>query len=314
MILPKFDIKHFAAIICCALIGLLPAAGCTQTNRVDAPNAAARTDLREVTDDLGRRIVVPAKIERVVSLAPNVTENVFAVGAGSKLVGVTTYCDYPAEAQKIAKIGDTIAPNLETIIALKPQLIIASTDSQLEAFIRRADAQNIAVFVTDAKSLDAVFKDLRALGDLLGTKEQAEKLVADLQKRQTAIEEKVKGQTPVKTFFQVSPEPFTIGRASFITDLIERAGGVSVTADAPESYFKISKETAVALQPEAIILSVNEAMGANNNEPFEAFRSAPAIKNNRVYRLNGDLLVRPGARLVDGLEALAKALHPNVFR
>lgn len=313
-ILRSFKFKKLilaVLIVCCAFA----ATATTACKQIDSAQTATTTaNLREATDDLGRRVFVPTKIERVVSLAPNLTEDVFAVGAGAKLVGVTAYCDYPADAQKIVKIGDTLKPNMETIVALKPQLVLASTDSQLEAFVNALQTNNIPVYVTDAKTLADVLGNLRAIGDLLGARDNAEKLVVELEKRGAIAEEKAKSQTPVKVFFQVSREPlFTVGKNSFITDLIRRAGGASVTADVPEAYPKISKETALALQPEAIVLPVNDSMGAGNDEPADVFANSPAVKNNRVYKLDGDLLARPSPRLVDGLEALAKVLHPNVF-
>lgn len=270
--------------------------------------------MRETIDDLGRKIEVAERIERVVSLAPNLTEEVFAVGAGEKLVGVTSYCDYPAEAKNIPKIGDTINPNLEAIIAQKPQLVLVTTASQIESFTRRMDERGIPVFVTNPKTLEDVLKNLRQLGELLGTKEKAEALVRDLQNRISNVENRIKNETPVRVFVQISPEPFTVGRDSFVTDLVKRAGGESVTKDIAESYPRISKETALASQPEAIILSSGSSMDAANSAPSEIFRESPAVKNNRVYRINGDFLARPGPRLVDGLEEIARALHPQVFQ
>ena len=269
---------------------------------------------REVTDDLGRLVRVPERIERVVSLAPNLTENVFAVGAGDKLVGVTTYCNFPAEAEKINKIGDTQNPSVETIIALKPQLVLVSTASQLETFAAQMERQNIAVFVTAPRSFENVLQNLKQLGDLLGTNEKAEKLIDELKARAANVETRVKNETPVRVFVQISREPlYTIGKDSFITDSIRRAGGISVTADVPESYPKISKETALAAAPEAVILSADDSMGEFNSEPADALKDSPAVKNKRVYKINGDLLVRPSPRMVDGFEAMAQALHPNKF-
>jgi iron complex transport system substrate-binding protein len=302
--------KSFYIALILMPLALSFSAGCQSANSARVDDAAQV----EVTDNLGRKIKIPAKIERVVSLAPSVTENIFAVGAGDKLVGVTTYCNYPVEAQQKPKIGDTLNPNLETVIAAKPQLVLASTDSQLEVFTRKLEEQNIPVYVTDAKDVEAVLRNLRGIGELLGAKETAEKQIADLQARLAVINSKIQGKNPVKVFVQISPEPlFTVGKASFITDLVKRAGGVSVTADVPDAYPKISKETALAAQPEAIILSFDEGMGAANGEPAAVFKDSPAVKNNRVYKINGEWLARPSPRLVDALKAMAKALHPDLF-
>ena len=275
--------------------------------RSEKPAVSDRSAAREMTDDLGRRVIVPQKIERAISLAPSLTESIFAVGAGDRLVGVTTFCDYPPEAEKIPKVSDTLTPNLEAIIALRPQIIFVSTASQLENFFNTLEKQNIAVFVTAPNNLDDVFKNLLTFGELFGTKPQAEKLVGELKSRVAAVSEKVKDKTPVKVFTQIDKDPlYTIGKDSFITDLITRAGGESVTKDLPTPYPKISRETALASNPDAIILSES----ANNLAPNEVFKNSNAVKNGKVFKISADMISRPGPRLVDGLEQIAKDLHP----
>jgi len=266
---------------------------------------------REVTDDLGRKIKIPPKPERAVSLAPNLTENIFAVGAGNRLVGVTTFCNYPAEAEKIAKIGDTMTPNMEAIIALKPQIVFVSTASQIESFARTLEQQNIAVFVTNPTDLEGVYRNLYQLGEIFGTADETRRKVEEMRRRVADIEARTATATGVKVFVQISKEPlFTIGRESFLTEIISRAGGVSVTADLATAYPRFSKETALALAPEAIILSESD----DNPEPNEVFKDSPAVKNRRVFKISADLLSRPSPRIVDALERIAKDLHPEDFR
>src|SRR5258708_32972539 len=181
------------------------------------PVNPSTTETREVTDEAGRRVKLPTHIDRIVSLAPNLTEIVYAVGAGDQLVGDTEYCDYPAEAKKVAKIGDTMHPSVERIIALKPQVVLVSTASQLEAFTKQLDQQQIAVYVTNPQSLDDVFRSIQTLGDLLGEHDRAAKLIVDLRKRSDAVEAATKQTKPVKVFYQLSGEPlYTIGRESFL--------------------------------------------------------------------------------------------------
>ncbi len=265
------------------------------------------SDHRVVTDDLGREVSVPVKIERAVSLAPSLTEMIFAVGAGDRLVGVTTYCNYPEGAKTIKKIGDTMTPNIESIIALKPQVVFVSTDSQLEAFTSTLDRQGIAVFVTDTKDLEGVYRNLGQFGELFGTQERADSLVKELKFRAAKIGEQVKESKPVSVFVQISNDPlFTIGKESYLTEAIGNAGGISVTKDVPTAYPKLSKETAMAMDPEAIFLSDSD----DNEEPNVVFKNSPAVKNGRVYRINADIISRPGPRLVDAIEQIAGFLHP----
>ena len=292
-------VKHFIFVILLAL----SSAGC---GTVDVP--AVHSVTREVRDDLGRTVVVPEKIDRAISLAPSVTEMIFAVGAGDRLVGVTTYCNYPAEAGAIEKVGDTQTPNIERIIALRPQVVFVSTASQLEAFMQTLAEQRIAVYVTDAKSLDEVFDNLNELGELFGKTEYAANYVASLSGRALDVKQRVhdKAGDPPRVFLQISNEPlFTIGKESFMTELVEQAGGVSVTRDVPTAYPKLSKETAAALDPEVIILSDSE----DNRAPNPVFGNSSAVKAGRVFSINADILSRPGPRLVDALEQIAAKLR-----
>jgi iron complex transport system substrate-binding protein len=273
------------------------------------------TETREVTDEAGRRVRLPQHIDRIVSLAPNLTEIVYAIGAGDRLVGDTEYCDYPDEAKKVAKIGDTMHPSVERIIGLKPQIVLVSTASQLEAFTKQLDQQQIAVYVTNPRGLDEVFRSISTLGDLFGTKEQAEKLVADLRRRSDAVTAAVSATKPITVFYQVSDEPlYTIGRESYLTDLVRRAGGVSVTADVATGFPRYSDEAALAAKPEAIILPTGGSMGTANSTVAAPLKNSPAVLNNRVYKINEDHLQRPGPRLLDGLEEMAHALHPEAFK
>jgi ABC-type Fe3+-hydroxamate transport system substrate-binding protein len=270
---------------------------------------------REVTDEAGRRVQLATHIDRIVSLAPNLTEIVYAVGAGDRLVGDTEYCDYPAPARNVAKVGDTIHPSIERIIALKPQIVLVSTASQLEAFTKQLDEQKIAVYVTNPRSLEEVFRSIATLGDLFGTHDQAASLVADLRRRTTSVEARIKGTNPVAVFYQVSGEPlYTIGRESYLTDLVRRAGGGSVTADVSGAFPRYSDEAALAARPDAIILPSGGSMGDANSTVAASLKNSPAALNNRVYKINDDHLSRPGPRLVDGLEEMARALHPEAFK
>lgn len=293
---------------------LLLAASCSSERETGvSQNTAAET--REVTDEAGRRVRLPVRPERIVTLAPNLTEIVYAVGAGNRLVGNTTYCDYPPEAKQVAKVGDTMQPNIERIVALRPQLVLVSTASQLEAFTRQLNEQGIAVYVTDPRSLEDVFRSIKTLGELLDESERSRRVVDDLRARASAVEAAVKTSQPVRVFYQVSAAPlYTIGREAFLTDLIRRAGGQSVTADVPGAFPRYSDEAALATQPEAVILSIDSSMDQGNAKPAASLAKSPAVTSGRVYGINGDLLSRPGPRLVEGLEQMARVLHPEAFK
>ncbi|CAN5656284.1 ABC transporter substrate-binding protein [soil metagenome] len=284
---------HFVSLIL-AFAAVMAFGACAQPK-----SDVADANFVEVKDDLGRTVNVPNEVNRLISLAPSITELVFSAGAGDKLVGVTSYCDYPAEASSIRKVGDTQTPNVEAIVALRPQLVLVSTASQLEAFADVLNRQNIGVFVVDVQGLEDVPQRIRTLGEILGTKEQAD-VAAD------AIAHRIDAVISPKVFVQISAEPlFTIGSGSFITELVRQAGGDSVTKDIATGYPKLSKETAAAMNPDVIVLSDSE----DNREPNEVFRNSPAVRNGRVYRIDADILSRPGPRLVDAVEKLAEAFH-----
>jgi iron complex transport system substrate-binding protein len=292
---------------------LVVATACSRDTSKPFSKSENPTVTRQVVDEAGRKVTVPLKIDRIVSLAPNLTEIVYAVAAGDSLVGDTEYCDYPAAAKQVAKIGDTMHPSVERIIALKPQLVLVSTASQLEAFTKQLDEQGIAVYVTNPRNLDEVFHSIETLGDLLGHRDWAVTVAQELRSRAATVEVAMRPVDPVKVFYQVSGEPlYTIGRDAYLTDLVHRAGGVSVTADVPGAFPRFSDEAALAARPEAIILPSGGTMGTANSTVAPALKNSPAALQDRVYKINDDHLSRPGPRLVDGLEEMARALHPEV--
>lgn len=294
-------------VLACVLLS-----GCSARKESDPRN---RSTSRSITDDSGRRVVLPQRVDRVISLAPNLTEIVFAVGAGNRLVGDTTFCDYPPEAKSIEKVGDTLRPSLERIIALHPQVVLISTASQLETFTQQLNSQNIAVFITDPHDLEGVFRSISQIGEIMGQADQAAELVKRLRARSAAVEESVRQAPRIKVFYQLSAEPlYTAGHDAFVTDLIRRAGATSVTADVPGAWPKYSAESALAAHPEAIILPTGGSMGEANATVAEALRASPAVVSGRVYKINDDHLVRPGPRAIDGLEEMARAIHPESFK
>jgi iron complex transport system substrate-binding protein len=301
-----FSIVLFSCLLACA---------CASHDEKTASAPQATVQTREVKDDAGRRVRVPLRPERIVTLAPNLTEIVYAVGAGNLLVGNTTYCDYPAEAKEVTKVGDTLHPSIERIIALRPQLILVSTASQLETFTRQLDEQQIAVYVTDPHDLEGVFRSVAAVGDLLDRREESARVSNELRARAAKVEEAVKTSPPLSVFYQLSAEPlYTAGRDSYITDLIARAGGRSVTRDVPGAWPRYSDEAALASKPEAIVMATGGSMGEANREIAASLKNSPAAKAGKIIQINGDFLSRPGPRLVDGLEQMAQALHPEAFK
>lgn len=295
--------SNFAPLHLCVLALFLAVVFSACKN--ETPQNQTVIPTREMTDDLGKAVKLPQKIERAVSLAPNLTEIVFAVGAGEKLVGVTTFCNYPEATAKIQKVGDTLKPNIENIIALKPQIVFVSTASQLETFTQTLEKQGITVFVTNPNNLEGIYQSIQKIGEIFDAKDKADEVVNGLKKRVAAVEEKAQKDTKQKVFVQIDKSLYTIGKDSFITDLIQKAGGISATADLATAYPKLSNETALALNPDIIILSES----ADNNEPNEVFKNSNAVKSGKVFKINADILSRPAPRIVDALEQIAGFLQ-----
>jgi iron complex transport system substrate-binding protein len=282
-----------------AAVLLIAVASCSN-RRAELP--AART----LTDELGRQISVVPSPGRIISLAPSVTETLFAIGAGNSVVGVTTFCDYPPEAASVAKVGDTQRPSIERIIALKPDLVIASTSSQLETFVSRLGDLGVPVFVSNPRDLRGVVTSVEAIGDLTGRKNEGMEVAAGLRSRIETVRQRIDGLERPRVLLVLGGEPLiTVGGTTFVNDLIEMAGGRSISAGQRSEYPQFSLETAIAQQPEVIFLQ-------NGNEGLpERLKQTPAARHGRVYKLDDALLLRPGPRLVDGLEQMADRLHPE---
>ncbi len=275
----------------------------------------ANTETQTIVDQANRKVTIPNKLDRVVSLAPHLTEIIYAINAQDKLVGVTSYCDYPAEAKKLPQVGDIVQPDVNRIIQLKPQLVFVSTSAQMKDFEAKLEEANIPYFVTDPHDLDSIFKTILTMSVLLGKNESAQKLVADLRTRAQAIQDKVKDRPNVAVFYQVSPEPiFSIGSDSYLTDLISKAGGRSVTSNMKDASFAVKDTTNFTAQPEAIVMPVNGAVTAKKLTVAPFLQESSAVKNSRVYGISDYLLARPGPRIVDGLEELARTLQPEAFK
>lgn len=272
---------------------------------------------REVSDALNRRIAVPDAPKRVVALAPSVTEIVFALGRQNVLKGVTQYSNYPPEAGAIDQVGSYVRPDLERIVALKPDLCIATKDGNPKETVERLMSLGISVYVIDPRSLETMLETIRQIGLLLNAADAAGTLVRSLQARIDGVSRLVAGveQRP-RVFIQIGVTPIvSVGTQTFIHELIERAGGINL-AQGDTPYPRFSREQVLALAPEVIIITSMERATV-----FEEVRSQwsrwpaiPAAKNNRIYLADSDLFDRPTPRLVDALELLIRLIHPELFK
>jgi iron complex transport system substrate-binding protein len=272
---------------------------------------------RLARDQAGRTVSVPDNPLRVVSLAPSITEIVFALGEGDRLKGVTQYSDFPAEAQSLPKIGSYVHPDLERIVALKPDLCIAVRDGNPGNVVTELEALGIPVYTVDPRGLDTAVGTVLELGQLLNASSKAQNLANEMHARIERVKARVArtGGRP-RVFFQIGTAPIvSAGTNTVINELIVAAGGKNV-AEGPTSYPRFSMEEVLALQPEVIIITAMTKEPDLEKEGVEwrQYEGLPAVRNNRIFIVDGDLFNRPTPRIIDGLETLAGIIHPELFR
>lgn len=272
------------------------------------------------TDALDRLVTISTKPMRIVSLAPSVTEILFAIGAGPQVVGRTKFCNYPAEATTLPEIGGFSAKSIsvEAILALEPDLVVAGTASQKEV-VATLESQGITVFTLAPKSLSDIEAGIQTLGEITGNIESAEMVVNDMQSRMEAVKEKINtipAESHLRVFYEVANEPLmTTTHSTFIGELLELAGARNIFNDLDGTYPEVSAEQIIELDPQVIMgpsshgdqLTV-ETLGAR-----PGWEQVSAVQNNAVYIVDSDIISRAGPRVADALEILTKFLYPDLF-
>jgi iron complex transport system substrate-binding protein len=290
-----------------------PAARAQATNPpTETPPAASR----EVTDEAGRKVSVPQPVRRIVSLAPNLTETVYALGAQERLVGDTDACDYPPEAQAKAKVGSGMNPNLEQLVALKPDLVLVTTAFNRRETVAALERIGIATYATDPKTTESILGSLERLGDVLGVRERGEELAAKLRERLADLSQRLAEQQPKRVLFVVWADPLiSVGRNTFLTDAIRLAGGHSVV-DSTQDWPHFSLEEVIHLQPDFLIFATGHVGDAESEveslAKLPGWRSLDAIRLHRIAVVS-DAIIRPGPRVIDAIIELARQLHPEAF-
>ncbi|HHY98088.1 MAG TPA: cobalamin-binding protein [Firmicutes bacterium] len=262
-----------------------------------------------ITDDLGRKVKISAPPKRIVSIAPSNTEILYALGVSDKIVGVTTACDYPSQAKQKEKVGGAEL-NFEKIVALSPDVVFAVASLQKTA-IEKLERLGITVVAVDPQTLDDVARAMELIGRASGADPNKVKEVVDtFRQRKNRVESSVSKQArskKVRVFVEIWNKPLmTAGPGTFIDEIIRLAGGENIAFDAKNPWPQFSEELVIQRDPEVILLTGNnleEVMGR------ATWRNISAVKNRRVYEINPDILVRPGPRLVDGLEEVARCLR-----
>jgi len=294
--------KRLALIL--VVLALMLAPACT---------SESATGPGTITDDLGRIVYIEETPQRIVSLAPSITETLFALDLGDKVVGVTEHCDYPPEALAKPKVGGYFTTSLELIIAQNPDIVFSDGHDPVNARLEGL----VPVVVLQPQDITGIYHDIALVGKIMG-KKKAEELTAEMKAKIASIESKTASVSEKPTvFYEIDgsdpSKPWTVGPGSFIDTLITLAGGENMVT-VSQAYLQISLEEVVDADPDIIILgdypwvSPEDVMNRSG-----AWQELTAVKNGAVYPINVDLVSRPSPRIADGLEELAKIIHPELF-
>ena len=278
---------------------------------------------KTINDQLGRQVDVPDDPQRIVSLAPSITEIVFKLNQAPRLKGVTQYSNFPADASALPKVGSYVRLDLEKIIALDPDLCIAIKDGNPRKLVERLQSMKIPVYVVDPRNLDTVIQTIVEIGHLLNASEKADMLANMMRNRLQRIKQLVAEiENRPRVFIQIGISPIiSAGSKTFIHDLILKAGGINVAAGST-AYPRYSREQVLALSPDIIIIThvhsdhfdrdlVNSLKSKETD--WSRWPNLPAARDQRIYIVDSDLFDRPSPRLLDGLELLAELIHPDLF-
>ncbi len=267
----------------------------------------------EFTDDMGRKVVVPDHPKRIISISPSVTEILFAVGAGDQLIADTEYCLYPPAALTLPKIGGSMTPNIEQLVAMKPDLVMGDTATTLSKDrLLLMERAGLPVVMFHISNMADVLNRMGIIGALCGVSLGAHREVEALGKRLQIVREKVKDRPKPKVLLVVWAEPlWTMGHPTYINDAIEIAGGVNIAGDLEKQGVTFSMEEVIKRDPDVIVLSFHNASAQDLPPSWKLLR---AIKAGRYVVIPNGYLVQATPRLVDGIEEMAKYLHPDAFK
>jgi iron complex transport system substrate-binding protein len=296
-----------AASLCCAALS------CAQSA---SPISSASPAFREVTDEVGRTVRIPQPVRRIVSLAPSLTETVYALGLQDHLVGDTEYCDYPADAQKKTKVGGAINPSLEQIVTLHPDLVLVTKGLNRLETLHGLDNLGISSYATDPHTVNEIITSSSKLADVLGAPEAGASVVAEMEHHLADLQQRLASSAPKRVLFVVWHQPLiSVGKHTFIADALRLAGAVSIV-DSEQDWPHVSLEEVARLQPDFLVFAASHSDAVSPT--VEVLAALPgwnivnAVSNRRIAVIS-DAVNRPAPRIVSAIEDLARQLHPDAF-
>lgn len=274
-------------------------------------NIASRT----FVDDAGRKLFIAKAPTRVVSLAPSITEMLFALELDEQIVGVTDFCDYPPAALTKPKIGYA-RPNLESLIALRPDLIVAPQEFLRADLLAKLEQLKIPVFLIEAKSVEDIFAQIQSLGKIFNRTAMSDDLARAMRERVQVLSGRIASMEKRRVLYVLNSHPLiTVGPGSYIHQMIGLAGGINIAAGSSSPYPRLSMETVLTEDPEILIFPVGstESIPKSEQEEWNRWSGLSAVRNRHLRQVSSDALNRPGPRIVDGLEHLVRAIHPEAY-
>lgn len=267
-----------------------------------------------LVDMVGRQVEIQTPPRRIVSLAPSLTEILFALGAGEAVVGVTDFDNYPPEVREKRSVGGGIDPNLEVIVALRPDVVFVAADANRWGTLVQLERLNIPVYGVKSIGVEGVFDSIAKVGEAVGRRQQAEALIAKMRRRLNAVSEKVGKRDKPKVLYAVWIDPLIVaGRETVIHDLIRLAGGVNAVRE--RGFPRLGLEAVFNHPPDLIVLAFDQGgLGYREVLPhLPGWRDIPAVRQGAIRVIDANVMNRPGPRIVEAVEVLARALHPEVF-
>jgi len=266
-----------------------------------------------MVDGLGREVLMPVSPRRIVSLAPSVTATVVALGLGDHLVGVTNCCTLPPELGNVARIGGMLNPSLEALRTLRPDLLLATSSGNDPALGSQAAALGIPLYTVHTPDVNGTLRAIEALSGALGEAPRGRALSARLSQRLRVVGDRLRGRRLPRVLFLVWGDPLVApGRGAFLTDTLARAGADSVTSDAPGSWPSFSLESLIERAPEVILTTRKNAAAFERLRRDPAWAGVPAVRRGRLHLVD-EAIEQPGPEMVDGIEEVARVLHPGLM-
>ena len=280
------------------------------------PLASSGSNVK-LKDEVGREVLFSFPPKRIISLAPNITEILFDLGLDEEVVGVSIHCDFPEKAKTRPRVGSYISLDYEKIISLKPDLIIATGAGNTREMVERLEKLGFPAYVIFPKDLEGILLSIDHIGQVVDRKAEALRIIQDMKRRKAKIINLMKNVPRTKVFLQIGEAPMvTVGKGSFADDLIRLAGGENVAGEEKKMYPRFGMEEILKRAPEVIIIT---SMNTSANyekvlQDWSRWKTLPAVKNGRIHLINSDLIDRPSPRIIDGLEEMARILHPERFK